>query len=214
MLILNCEQRFNTLYQRHTFISKPTDFLYLVKNTIYNYFDNSLKEPPHNCWSGIYIINDINDNNVIKPVYNTTCFFNEQKFNEHNVTYNTTLSKQTDKNKVCVISRYNNKYRVFHSEINNESELKQTKRTFLSVFYKHPNMNDTIQLDIPSEMLLAGNMLFNTAFILRCLQMQKMDYIFDKNYSIVIMDSEIDEYNITYGNYLHLYQDHFEIKQI
>lgn len=211
MLILNCEQQFNILYRRHTFIRKPTDFIYQIKNTVCDFFDNSLKEPIQKCWSVFYIIND---NNAIKPVYNISFYNNEQQFNEHNITYNTTLSTQPDKNKVCVISRYNDKYRVFHSEINNESELKPSECTFLSIFYKHPDMDDTIQLDIPSEMLLADNMLFNATFVLRCLQMQKMNYVFDKRYSIIIMDSDLNEYNITYGNYLHLYQDHFEMKKI
>ena len=210
MLILNCEQQFNILYRRHTFIRKPTDFIYQIKNTVCDFFDNSLKEPERSCWSVFYIMND----NKIKPLYNNIIFDNEQQFNQHNAIYNTILSNQSDKNNVCFISKYNDKYRVFHSEINNESELKPSECTFLSIFYKHPDMDDTIQLDIPSEMLLADNMLFNATFVLRCLQMQKMNYVFDKRYSIIIMDSDLNEYNITYGNYLHLYQDRFEMKSV
>ena len=63
-------------------------------------------------------------------------------------------------------------------------------------------------------MLLVNNQLFNSTFVFRCLQRQNIFTPFDNRYIIQIMDSEIDEYIIQYGQFLQINKDSFEVKDI
>ena len=55
-MILQCETKFNELYNTNSLVRRPTDWVCRIRDTIYNYFDKSLKEPPYECWSGLYQI--------------------------------------------------------------------------------------------------------------------------------------------------------------
>ena len=72
-------------------------------------------------------------------------------------------------------------------------------------------MEDNIQLNNSPNIFIVNNNLFNSAHILRCLKMQNQYFIFDEQYSVIIMDSNINEYEIKYNNYLHVCEDKFEI---
>ena len=209
--MVNSENKFKTLYTKYSLIRRPTDMFYKIKNTISNYLDKTLKEPPFDSWSGLY---QIDVNYKLTYVYQIKQIENIDIFNEHNHFYTPFISNFTDKNNVCVISKFNNFYKIFLTQSIDIETMTLSTRSFLSVFYKHPDMIDSIQLNIPNEMLLVGNELFNAAFILRCLKCTNEHFVFDKNYTIQIMDSEIDEYNIQYGHYLYINKDTFELKPI
>ena len=72
-------------------------------------------------------------------------------------------------------------------------------------------MEESIELHIHEGMLLVNNKLFNSAFVLRCLKMQNEPYFFNKDYTITILDSSINSYEIHYGQCLNILQDSIEI---
>ena len=209
-LIVNCEQKFNQLYTNYKIVRHPIDLFCYVKTTITEFFYNTLKEPPYDCWTGLYQL----INNNLTYVYHIKKLDNIEDFNNNNSFFNPFTHNIVDKNNVCIVSKYKQYYKIFHSQTNPLNDLMTSNGTFLSVFYNHPKMNDSIELTIPREMLLIDNQLFNATFILRCLKQIKMRYVFDNEYTIQIMDSEINEYNIKYGHYLHVNKDNFEIKSL
>ena len=210
-LIVNGENVFNRWYNSYAIIRQPTDILCNIKKSIRNYFDKTLKEPPYDCWSGLY---QIDARHKLSSTFQIKQIDTIAIFNEHNQFYIPFISNFTNKNNICVISKFNNIYKVGLSQYVDIENTTLSSRTFLSVFYKHPDIAEPIQLTIPKGMLLVGNELFNPAFVLRCLNITNEYYVFDKNYTIQIMDSEIDEYNIQYGQYLHINNDTFDLKSI
>ena len=74
---------------------------------------------------------------------------------------------------------------------------------------------EKINIDLPKEMLYCHNQLFNAAFVYFCLRyFNKDNFIFDKEYNIEIMDSNVETMNITYDHYLHIGLDQLEVKKI
>jgi len=209
-MIIQCERKFSQLYDNNSLVRRPTDWFCNFKKTIYNYFDKTLKEPPYDCWSGLYQI----DNNKLTYVYHIKDLESIQGFNEHNGFYRPFIFNVPNKNNVCVVSKFNGFYKIFFNRIEEIDEISICSRKMLSVFYKHPELNDSIQLEIPEKMLLVNNQLFNPTFIFRCLQRQNIFTPFDDKYTIEIMDSEIDEYTIQYGQFLQVNKDTFEVKNI
>jgi len=209
-MIVNCENRFDRLYNTNTLIRRPTDWFCNIRDSVYNYFDKTLKEPPYECWSGLYQI----ANHKLTYVYHIKDLESIQDFNEHNSFYRPFIFNVPDKNNVCVISKFNGFYKIFFNQIDEITDISLSSRKMLSVFYKHPELNDSIQLEIPEKMLLVDNQLFNPTFVFRCLQRQNVFTPFDDKYTIQIMDSEIDEYTIQYGQFLLVNKDSFEIKSI
>ena len=74
----------------------------------------------------------------------------------------------------------------------------------LYVEYSHPKMNGvTIEFVIPKSLLLIGNELFSAAFIYRWLNyFNDVWFVFDENYTLNIMDDDIHQYALHYGDYI------------
>jgi hypothetical protein len=85
---------------------------------------------------------------------------------------------------------------------------------FIVAEYTHPKMSKAISIDIPKGYYLAGNELFSPAFIQRFLELQKEYYIFDDEYVISILDSEVEEHKITFDQYVKLDEKSYSIYKI
>ena len=83
---------------------------------------------------------------------------------------------------------------------------------FFTIEYNHPSMNYAIELKLAHEWFMCGNELFSPTFILRLLEYQDEQFIFDEFYTVRIMDSNCDIFEITAKNYLVLTQNAYEIK--
>jgi len=83
-----------------------------------------------------------------------------------------------------------------------EDVMEPSEFQILNTFYKHPEMHDSIQLNVPSEMMIVGNELFSSAFVRRCLEYQHPFFVFDANYTLEIVDSNINIHTLTSTNYL------------
>lgn len=72
----------------------------------------------------------------------------------------------------------------------------KSKKTIIYAEYRHPEMDGPIFFTNLSRYSLAGNELFTPEFVLRYLEYNCLggSYIFDNNYSLTIMDSEMGVY--------------------
>jgi hypothetical protein len=99
--------------------------------------------------------------------------------------------------------------------INNENwNSQESKESFLSVEYFHPKMIKSVVLNIPRNYYMNNNVLFNPAFVLRCLEYQTQPYLFDMNYTLSIMDSNIDTITLGSTQYILIKENGYEIKSI
>lgn len=66
--------------------------------------------------------------------------------------------------------------------------------SFLSVHYEHPDLPNGLRLVIDPQYMMVGNHLLDRTFVLRLLSYQynRGDYVFDDQYSLKIMDSNIN----------------------
>lgn len=89
-----------------------------------------------------------------------------------------------------------------------------TRNFFLSIEYQHPKMNNTITLNLDKRYLITGNELFSPCFVLKCLNYQNMPYIFDNNYKLVILDSDINTTTLKSTQYIRLSNLKYEVIDI
>jgi hypothetical protein len=87
-----------------------------------------------------------------------------------------------------------------------------SKIRFLSIEYYHPKMSNSISITLDKRYLYADNEIFSYTFIHRELKHQTRNYVFDSNYILKIMDSNIKMIHLTYGKYLRLNPYGYEIK--
>lgn len=93
-------------------------------------------------------------------------------------------------------------------------DVQPTRNYFLSVEYSHPTMETTISLNLDKRYLITGNELFSPCFVLKCLNYQKEPYVFDKSYSLSILDSDIKNITIGSSQYIRLTGVKYEVIEI
>lgn len=72
----------------------------------------------------------------------------------------------------------------------------------LNAIYKHPELTESIELNVPVEMFMVGNELFSPAFVRRCLEYQSNPFVFDAQYRVDIVDSNINVITLNHTQYL------------
>lgn len=99
-------------------------------------------------------------------------------------------------------------------EYNDIYNVEKTRNFFLSIEYSHPQMKNTIPITIDPKYLVTGNELFSPCFIFKCLNYQSEPYVFDTNYKVNILDSNIKNVVITSEKYVRLSLKTYEILTI
>ena len=82
---------------------------------------------------------------------------------------------------------------------------------FLSLVYSHPKMKNSIDLKIDIMYYLMDNEILSPIFILRLLKYQKLSYVFDKDYTLEVMDDNVNIINLTSDNYIVLEEDKYTV---
>lgn len=93
--------------------------------------------------------------------------------------------------------------RIFR--VNNEDykvDFVKSRKHFLSIEYTHPDMKERIVIDLDPAIYLVGNEILSSLFVLRCLQYQSDEYVFDDRYVLDIMDSKIRMLTLKAGEYI------------
>ena len=91
-------------------------------------------------------------------------------------------------------------------------EFTKARKHFLSVEYTHPDMTERIVIDLDPAVYLVGNEILSSRFVLRCLQYQSEEYVFDDRYVLDIMDSKIRMLTLTSGEYILIGNTEYEKK--
>jgi hypothetical protein len=89
-----------------------------------------------------------------------------------------------------------------------------TLNFFLSIEYEHPSMENTISLVLDKRYLIAGNELFSPCFVLKCLNYQNEPFIFDTDYTLTILDSDIKTITLSNKNYIRLNNSNYEVMKL
>jgi len=90
--------------------------------------------------------------------------------------------------------------------------LTKSKVSFLSIEYLHPDMDNGIHLELDNRFLLANNCLFSPLFVKRMLEYQSACHHFSDDYTVKIMDSELNMIELKYGQYLRMNENDYVIE--
>jgi hypothetical protein len=85
---------------------------------------------------------------------------------------------------------------------------------FLSITYKHPEMKNSIELTIDNGWFMEGNEILSASFVYRELEYQQKPFIFDKQYTLHMIDQNINFIEIGYYEYIEIKNDSYEIVNI
>lgn len=219
-ITLFLEDKYNDFYDNNTYFKLTMDysfsmFRYLKSNLITEY-----KLPQEIDWHN-YISLTENDTDYkysesFEIVNNTIS--NETEFIESiELSKNFFFNDISNLNLCCLVSKYKDAFVVSNrfSEVKQSDYFQKSNASILSLVYSHPKMKNNINIELPKEMLYCHNQLFNASFVYFCLRYFNKDYfIFDKNYNVEVMDSNVETINIKYNEYLQVNRDNFEIKTI
>lgn len=104
------------------------------------------------------------------------------------------------------------------SKINNKHDpkfsLEKTRKHVLCVEYTHPNMKNSIYLDINPGLFTEYNEILSNLFVERCLKYQTLPYVFDKDYKLKIMDCMMNNIEMSNDEYMTLGKNDYSIQKI
>lgn len=89
--------------------------------------------------------------------------------------------------------------------------LQKSSVRLLSIQYCHPYMKTNIYIEVPTGMYVVGNEILSPLFVKRCLEYQSENYLFDKTYTLRLIDQNIQESVLTYGEYIILGETYFSV---
>jgi len=91
------------------------------------------------------------------------------------------------------------------------SDIVKSEASLLSIEYTHEDMKQPISFELDNEYFIIGNELFLPTFVKYILEHQSKKYVFDENYKINIMDSDLNIIELTYHKYMKINKNSFEI---
>jgi len=213
------DDKYNHYYNNNKYFKWTVDYSYYMYYNIKKRLLNESTLPEENAWHNFIYLNEIDNKYKYVETYeilnNTIC--NETQYIESVKLSSDYLNDSLNHNLCCMLSKYNNSYVVRNQflKLKKTDYFKKSNVSILSIVYSHPKMEQKIHIELPKEMLYCYNQLFNAAFVYFCLKyFNKEKFIFDENYNVEIMDSNVETMNITYHYYLYIGLDHFEVKQI
>lgn len=123
-------------------------------------------------------------------------------------------SSKKDNFQSVFIAKYSAGYQVLDSKHKTNvvgSDLQKSLICFVYVEYNHPRMRHSIELNIPSSYFIVGNRLLTSAFVLRLLQLSNVFYIFDTEYTLRILDHELNEKQLDFWKYVEIHKSSYTI---
>jgi len=161
--------------------------------------------------SDSYFLFDSLDVERRKEYYKKYCELQQNKLDKKNNTIETLFVMKTTNQYICKL--WNEEKQTSILDDSYDDSYDDSNVEFLLVEYNHPDMKDTIELDIPSGFYVCNNELLSAAFVLRLLEKQSQKYIYDDRYYLTLLDQNMEKSSLTIHNYIELEKKTFDIKQ-
>lgn len=174
------------------------DYIDEMSEGIYYYFANHKIEKKGN-WCAVFH----NEKNVL-----TECYMGIHQMD--------TITNCQDKNDIFILKidgiyvfRILNEN--YESPENLQKNATKTKKHLCTVQYTHPNMKETITINITDEMYRDNNEILSSTFVLWYLEHQPFYYVFDDNYILKIMDEDINYIELKNTEYIKINLTDYEV---
>lgn len=86
-----------------------------------------------------------------------------------------------------------------------------SKSSFLTIEYTHPDMKKRISMELEKDLYFTNNVILSPLFIKRYLEYQPEEFVFDENYTINLMDANINMITLTYSQSILLSKDSYTV---
>jgi hypothetical protein len=146
-----------------------------------------------------------------------SCHYFNATFNEICDGANSLISLDSCIKQCMIIMKYDNVYTYYSCGSSNPIPNHlciPCKYSFLSIEYTHPKMKNSIFIELDKAAFYENNHVLSALFVLRCLTYQPVPYIFDTDYLVRIMDDNINMFELTHTQYIHLYEKKYEVMTI
>ena len=212
------KQYINRQYNQHKMIKWTIDSIYKIQS----YFIHYKIEPFQNIWCNEMFISQtpkshkyiLNEKYIFYDSYLTT----QDKLDDPTVTR--IVSRQIAKNSIYVksfiyfknndyIILRNNKMNMIESTNNIAYRYIPTSYRFISVEYIYKNC--CVTLNLPKSIYIVDNILMTPEFILRCLTYQKEPFVFDYDYTLKIVDHNINIIELKSNQYILLEKNTYKV---
>ena len=210
------EDQYTYSYNKYNWFKFGIDRITRYKRDLINYVYDIRVYPDYD-WQNMINIIDLSEKFEYHEHYSKIeKANNEQSFMKQMRNFYPLLYDCENKNYICLLSRFNDILCVQHTPVylKNNDIFEKSEMSILSVTYSHPSMEEKIDISLPDNILYCHNQLFNSAFVYHCLQYQDKPYVFDEQYRVEIMDSNVDTKLIEHNQYLHIYKDEFKVQSL
>jgi len=224
------KQYMNRIYNSNTKIRFIVDRSVYCSKCLFCILNNQRIQPFKNNWICTSILMKQNSKFVDEKYYFNDAYgyldINDndnllENFKESLETILSIINSENNFSEGMITMKTNNQYinRIcFNNTKPNEFDISlplvQSKHQFISVKYSHPRMKEPIFIDIDKEYYYAYNELFSPVFVKRYLEYQPLEYEFDMNYELEIMDNDINTFVLTSKQYVLLVESTYTIKNI
>jgi len=105
---------------------------------------------------------------------------------------------------------------VFNKSFNKNTENTtysntRVKSQFLTIEYTHPKMKDRIIIELDKDIYFTDNIILSSLFIKRYLEYQPEEFIFDEDYTVNLMDNNINMITLSYSQSVLLSDNSYKV---
>ena len=210
------EENYNYVYKHNKYIKTGIDYAFSIQKYTKKKIFGEICEPEEQIWNNYITLIEKNEQYNYVESYEIldSVIHNETQYIDSMKSAKEFLDITENKNHCCLLSKYKDAYYVRNSpiELDKNEYFQKTNLDILSVVYSHPKMETKIHVELPKCMLYCHNQLFNAAFVYHCLKYyNKEPFVFDEQYNIEIMDSNVETINIKYNEHLYIHLDKLEV---
>jgi len=217
------------LYNTNDLVRECADTLNDGLFTLHSLVSSHYIEAPYSHWTVCYKNGDYKERRINTDIifYNLTDMTSiETIANSYKDIFNL-MRPSVEQNELdnLVITHVRNKHadffvsRVLDNNLEDDGfnhicSLDKTRNYFINIQYCHPDMKERITLTLDKRFLIKGNIIFSSCFVLRCLNYQSIPFKFDNKYKLLIMDSDINNIELTHNKYIQLESDNYKVHNL
>lgn len=207
------------VYNSNKHVKSGVDLALWCNDSVSRFTETRRRESDASNWLHTSrLMKQTNDKNPYHEIYTTLpgCSYHTNKELAFSDAYNSVLNTVDNYHDTCMMMKTDGLYYVttcrdaFTSIPN---PLQKIRSPPISITYEHPIMDTKIDIIIPDEMFCEGNILFTQAFVYRCLVYQDITFVFDENYTISIIDGNVEIITLSSNDSLHVVESGVEKRE-
>ena len=200
------------VYEKNPTVKIIVDTIYKFSTEIYKKVNGGKSEPFAPLWISVFTLRpNLNNNEEYTVVENSV---NEVLLK----TYKTVIEEKTSettnvdilytfKTPAYILCNVTNKFDKEDAKyIVEKSDVK-----FLSIEYLNPDMKEPISFILNKHLFQIGNEILSKTFVLRYLQYQTEHYVYANDYTVTVIDDNVNQFTLNSKQYILLDKNEYKI---